>query len=147
MKRILVIMVLSFLMFSSFVYGEEQSVDSDVLEMIVQEVELINERIEYYIDVHVGYSENVLESYNENIEFLDENFSGKTKQRYIQIATEKKDYLIDQIIDSLIAVTNAEAARMFERAESFGVTVICEFTIVTIDHKEVLIDPIRVVGG
>ena len=66
MKRILVVMVLSFLMFSSFVYGEEQSTDSDVLEMIVQEVELTNERIEHSIDVHVGYSEDVLESYNEN---------------------------------------------------------------------------------
>ena len=147
MKRILVVMVLSYLLLSSFVYGEEQSVDSDVLEMIVQEVELTNERIEHYIDVHVGYSEYVLESYNEDIEFLNEKFSGKTKQQFIQIATEKKDYLIDQIIDSLIAETKAEAERMFERAESFGVTVICEYTLVTIDHKEVLIDPIRVVGG
>ena len=64
-----------------------------------------------------------------------------------KIATEKKDYLIDQIIDSLIAVTNAEAETMFERAESFGITVICEYTLVTIDHIKVLIDPIRVVGG
>lgn len=147
MKRILVVMILSCLMLSSFVYGEEQIVDSTVIEMIVQEVELTNERIDYYIDVHIDYSEVVLESYNEEIEFLNENFSAKTKQHFIQIASEKKDDLIDQIIDSLIAITNAEAERMFERAESFGVPVICDYILVTIDQNEVQIDPIRVVGG
>ncbi|MBI9012745.1 MAG: hypothetical protein JEZ08_10990 [Clostridiales bacterium] len=147
MKRFLMVMVLSILMLSSLVYGEEQSVDSDVLEMITHEVDVTNERIENYIEAHVNYSEGVLITYDKKIKFLNDYFSGKTRQYLTQLFTEKKDYLIDLIIDSLIKVTNAEAERMFYRAESFGVTVICDYTFVIIDTKEILIDPIRVVGG
>jgi len=147
MKKIVIVMILSLLTFSSIAYGEEQTVDSDIVEMIEVEVELTNERIEDYIDLHIGYSEYVIASYNEEIDFINEHYSNDMKQSMIHIATEKKDYLIDQIIDSLIKVTNAEAERMFKRAESVGVTVVCEYTVVIIDNKEVLIDPIRVVGG
>jgi len=147
MKKIIIVMILTLLTLSSVVYGEEQTTDSDIVEMIEVEVELTNERIEYYIDEHVSYSEYVIESYNKEIEFINEHYSNEMKHSMIHIATEKKDYLINQIINALIGVTNAEADRMFKRAESVGVTVVCEYTVVIIDNREVLIDPIRVVGG
>jgi len=140
-------MILTLLTFSGMAYGEEQTTDSDIIEMIEVEVELTNERIEYYIDEHVDYSEYVIASYNNEIEFINEHYSNEMKQSMIYNATEEKDYLINQIINSLISVTNAEAERMFKRAESVGVIVVCEYTVVIIDNKEVLIDPIRVVGG
>ncbi len=96
-------------------------------------------------------AQNIIDRANEKIDASIEEAYEKAELILMDyenglITEEKKDMKIERLIDRLQTKTSRIADKAKEKAASLGVEVGCELQTVIIDGREVLIDPLFIIG-
>ena len=150
MKKISVfitaVLMMSFIIIPTNSVQAMGSVQDTVMEEIIKNVEQTNKQINEEIEKAVYAAQEAFDDYNHDLMVLANDKNNVSNEKHEQIQQLEENYIVEinKIVNDLIKVTNKMAAKMIEDAAKEGVTVYCEWVVVTIDGKPVLVDPLRV---
>lgn len=137
MKRLLVVMVsiiVLLLALNCTALGAVQAVKADIVNTQISNA---NSQIQGLIDKAVIEGDNLINKYNQEVVEKPDNATKLTNDLNNQI---------DKLINNLLKETNKISSNTINDLSKQGVEVICDWVPVTIAGRDILVDPMRVVG-
>ena len=134
MKKLLGVMVSVILLILAVNSSAFGAVNADKVNIQVANA---NSQIQNLIDAAVKSGDYLLSEYNQNI--------AQNPNDVIEL-TNNFNHEIDKLVNNLLDNTNAISSRTIAALAKQGVTVVCDWVPVTIGGRNILVDPMRVIG-